>query len=487
MKNERKHPAIHYVVSLCLAIGLSLIPSTGTITGYGLLVLGVLIGVVYAWALNLKPWIAVILLIYYALRADVSFTASVFPSVIGNASLWTCIFCFAFVYGLQKSGLVEYLTTKLMRLPLVRKGPYALMFVICLTTYVTCSLTQATSAVFVLMLAMVKEYSRQMELPRYSSWTFMTAMGASVASLLAGTTLPFNSGVQLTLGVLSSFGIASPNFLWLALVSIAGFLCCTAAILLITKFILRPQISREVFRNLKTAQDESPIRMTRSMRLAMLDIVFMAAILAIPMLCPASWKFTHVISNLGVIGAFIAATVVLCFIRDEHGEPLFRMETDMQANTSWNILFFLGAILYFGSMFNAPETGIMAAISGVFHVGGVNPYLIAVLMCLGCLILTNAVNGLLAYMVFIPVILTLLAGADPRAQALAVIGCLLVCGFGFALPGGSFNGLVMHADKETYKFSQLCLGGFGISMLSGVLMILLVFLTCGKYYSGIVF
>lgn len=481
--SARKNLTPHYIISLAFIVLFGFIPPFGQITQLGMIVLGIMVGVLYSWAKGLSPWVAAFAMIFYGLRANQSFTAVTLPAAFGNSTLWVCLFCFAFLYGARNSGLVEYLSKKLLRLKLANKGPYGLMIVTFIATFITSAITQAGNAVILIILAMLKDWTKDLKLKQYSSWTFMTGAGVSVAVVTASTMMPYNFGVQIAYSTLNSFGLATPNYLWVAIFSLACFVIVEALIVLVTKYILRPKVDAEAFRSMKVMDDTQDIKFTRPMLLVLLDTILMAAMIAIPMALPHDWGITIFMNKIGVVGAFLIAAIILCFIKDVNGKPLFDFASDMRATTDWNLIWNLAIIFYLGGMFNSETTGILSTLATLFK-GGSNPIIIAFVICFGCCMMTNLVNNLVALMMFAPICLSFIPD-NIVYQGVVVVSCVMLSNFAFALPSASWNAMMMHAEKETFKFSHLFFGGFAISIVSTFVVYALAVAFRNTFYIGI--
>ena len=470
------------VGTMLLLLGI-ILPGIGVVSKQGMLVIGAFISIIYGWARNLSGWYAVLITLIYSVAAGADYTNSIITSLMGSSSVWMILFALWFAAVLQNSGLMNYLTAKLLSLKIAKKGPYWLMCILMVTTLIVNAVTQVSLAVLVLILAMLQSITEELGLEKYNIWTVITAVGCALCNSLGSVLFPFAATqvfyftlIKSTFGVqlMPPFGAYFIHMLVLCILSIA-------VIILITKYIIRPKVDFSSLDNLKALSGEE-VKFTKAMGWSIVATLVVVFILMLPSMLPSSWAITGVLSRFGSVGAFAIAVLIGVFVQGEDGNALFNFEDRAQRTTPWTLLLTVGAMFYFGGMLNVPETGIPQLFNLIAQpLSGLSPMVVVCLLTICIGIATNFLNNWIVQVMFAPIGFALL-GHDTAWTMMLVTMSIASSSIALALPSASSSAIALHANKEVGKSSQYITWGFIFAVIITLVCALTGVLLKGLYF-----
>lgn len=489
---ERTQPAkknigkaqINLIISILIFLLGCLLPGMGQITKSGMLVLGFLISAIYAWVSGVDAWFPILLLLAYSQLSGLSFTTDLMPAVFGNYMIWFILFCFWYMDGIQRSGLLNYLTYKLLGLRAASKGPYWLMTLLLITSWAVSALTQAVSAIMVLMLVILKNISDNLELPKYNAWTACCGVGIVVASVVGTLVMPFNVTFYMYSGLVGgSAGWANDlNMGIYTLQQVLASVFMIALLVAVTKFIIRPKVDFGRLSNLHISGENGSVRFTRPMGYTLLTVLVLLLVVSVPSLAPQGSVLYNIFNRIGLAGAFAICCIILALTKGEDHEPLFDFKEKMQSATNWNMFFYLAVLFYVSNLMNDAGTGISAQISTwCAPLTSLRPVLLIAILGLIAVIVTNVANNFVTCMIIAPIGYAVLGTSGIYSDLMTVM--VIVCSYiACALPISSFGGIALYMQKDVmFKSNQLLKYGYLFSII-GYIGQLLALLICKNFY-----
>ena len=106
--NLSKSYIVHSIISVALMIGGGFLSPIGGITEYGMKVLGIFIGVVYAWCFVEFIWPSLLAMLLLSFSGYGTLT-NIFAEGMGNQIVTHLIFTFIFIGIISDTGLTDYL------------------------------------------------------------------------------------------------------------------------------------------------------------------------------------------------------------------------------------------------------------------------------------------------------------------------------------------------------------------------------------------
>ncbi|MGM9606873.1 MAG: SLC13 family permease [Oscillospiraceae bacterium] len=460
------------LISIAIAIVISLIPPMGMMTSYGMKVMGLFIAFIFAWAVNVRTWFVVASLLALTLISGQSFTSSILPTFIGNSTLLTILFGYTFMAGIRKTGLTEYITIKIMGSRLSQKGPYALMIMLCVAGTVASAITQGFVAVPMLILEMLRQIKKETGIETKNKWFLATAISALLCSYAGLMCAPYSTMYLAVFQVMESYGVTTPSLVTCALVFIVVSIVLIAVFALFTKFILRPKLDADAFKRVSFKRE---LKFTRPMLWAVTAIVILALTLMLPSLLPSNWALTAKLKTIGSAGVFLFPCLIFVFTKDQDGKRSFDFTSTMNQNVSWGNIWLMGMAFYYSTLLVSDDVGFSATLEKLLApLSGSNPYIMAIIVLIVVVILTNVLNNFVSVMIMMPVGVQLCASSPAILSMLCpAFVCMMVLAIAF--PSSSLLGILIHEDKEMYEGKDIMIWGYVYSIV-GAIFAALVFM-----------
>ena len=474
------------VIAFVLVILGWVLPDIGEIKSYGWLIVLTFAALIFSNINRLPGWITVVIVIIFCQASNMPFMSTMVPLWFGNQTLWLLLSAFFFSAGMRESGLVDILTSRILSMRIAKKGPYWLMFILQLTTFVTCAITQSYPPVLFIMFDLINDIVEKLDIKPRSGWSLFTALGIGISANIGFISVPFSGYLVMFVGIFRSVGmIYEPNLFILCAIMIITWIVVIPILIAICKFIVRPELDPEKFKNYKMKEREMDPNLKKSVTGAVIALLLVIVILALPYLLPTTSALRARLSGVGATGAFMLGAVVLSFVKHSKNpeEKLFNFERKAQSALDMNLLLSMGAALAIGNYLGQPDVGLAAFFSKLCQplLSSVGPVpLIIILGLLSCIVTNFAINSL---PIFTFGAMGIAVFADqPQYSAMMALVVLCCSIMALALPSSGGPALVIHARQDVIKSQQLMGWGMLGCMLCGLAICLLAVVFQGSIF-----
>lgn len=451
--NKNKMYWIHIAIFLIIMFGVGFIPPFAQITPLGMKVLGIFLGVIYAWCFIALDWTSLIALVALAVVGYDSgnnlllegWSFSTIPQIV---------LCFIFAEAVSKTQLTDYISNKLLSFKLFQGKPYVLFMGILFGTVALNLLGASYAAIFV-MWAVTRSIAEKAGYEKRNIFSTVMVTSIVVAFMWASYVFLFKPGTLLMLGFLQQ-GLPEaevPFLNW----TIVWFIYVMVYIILwplIIKYIFRLDFSAVAKIDLSKIANKD-VRMTGSQKFGLICLIVFICMMLFPQLLPQNWAITQILSNLGLSGCLLLIISIMAAYRDTNGEHFVTLQ-DAAKGISWNVMWLIIATQPLASALDSEECGIMSSVMGtvtpILTSMGPTLFLIVCVVIIG--LLTQVVHNLIFMVIFIPMLcpMYLEIGANPLV---IFIGLIIATNAAFATPAASWNAALMFGEpsvivKKTY-------------------------------------
>ena len=111
---------LHGAVILLFMIGFGFLPPFGAITPYGMQILGIFFGLVYAWSIGIVFWPSLFAFIMFATVQHIPVLSML--ATMMNEQVMTVLIILLFCYALEACGLMRWIGLWLLRQKIIKKG-----------------------------------------------------------------------------------------------------------------------------------------------------------------------------------------------------------------------------------------------------------------------------------------------------------------------------------------------------------------------------
>lgn len=462
---------MHVIIMIAITFAFRLIPPPGTVTPYGMAVIGVFVGLIYGW----------------------TFLGLLFPSLFGSLALattgygsvtavWTAMFTnsttlmmlvgvLAFA-AIQYTGAGDWIIGGLLGSKLAKKSPIMVveMFMLCWM------LGMIIGIAWFLMFGVLQMFSATLLKCGYEKgdrFNFFVLGGCIIAGQIGQSFLPFMGwGIMIT-GTMMQVTQTMLNYnAWM-------FLEIIIAIIYLITWPIFMKICGCDFSKLANVDIDSVFPRKGGLDSAQkLSIISVLVFILVTVLTTAfNGKiaiFTYINNNIGILGlmVFLWVYVVAHKINDK---PILDMK-QAGAGFSWDMLLLIAFALLISSVLTSSETGISSWIASILMpLFSGNLIMFYVILAAATIILTNLANNIAICFIMMNLVGAMYQnGFAVNLVSAALIISLCSTFIAFLTPASSINGALLHADESCssgtiYKFTP-------IMILYGILLLMVVLL-----------
>lgn len=185
---------IHFIIVMVFMFLFRFVPPIGTITPYGMAVIGIFIGLIYGWSVDADNLIWTSLLALVAIgMTDFGNAGKALASAFGNESVMLMLLGMFFLGMLQDSKLTEWLSNKLLGAKFVQGKPWVLTaFIILVPALATILVNQTLVAL--IMFVVYQAIFKQAGYKKGDLYPAMVLMGFMVVCSVAFSLSPSEAG-----------------------------------------------------------------------------------------------------------------------------------------------------------------------------------------------------------------------------------------------------------------------------------------------------
>ncbi|MBQ3120347.1 MAG: hypothetical protein IJC12_05690 [Peptococcaceae bacterium] len=455
-KNKTMSFYIQIGAAVLTMIVVGMLPPIGQITPYGMKVLGIFLGCIIGWGFGHQIVISIFALILLSLSGGGSLGA-IFSAAYGNQSLLMVVFGLIFCFGMEQTGIMQWVANFVLSRKFATKGPWF----ISLAFWLSCCLCSAVITnclpVIILMWSMFYNIVEKVQVPRSSKWVQITMIMMCVVGYTGSVIMPYAAWNLLCYSMAMSVvpGLQVNLFAHCTLVLVCNVFIITL-IFVVSKFVLGKDVNFNVSTDVI---DVEATKMDKRSKWGLFYLAVLAIAMFLPNVLDATVPGISILKTLTTAGIFAVGSLLLC-ITYVDGKPLME---PLQAVKSlpWPLYYLLGTALYLASLLTAQDVGISATLmvalkSMLGNMGTVTVIMLFVVF--GCVV-TNAVNNVVCVNIFIPIGATLLMTLGGGTVAVSILTSLLavVLYLGLMVPSGSVVGALMHGNSEWLQAKNIYL------------------------------
>ncbi|MBP3626080.1 MAG: hypothetical protein J6J05_09690, partial [Peptococcaceae bacterium] len=223
---------VHFAVVLAFMFLFRFVPPFGTITPYGMAVIGIFIGLIYGWSVDADNLCWTSLLGIVALGVtDFGTAATSLATAFGNESVLLMLMGMFFLGMLQDSQLTEWISNKLLGAKFTQGKPWVLTAFIIIVPALATILVNAM-LVALMMFVIYEEIFKQAGYKKGDLYPAMVLMGFMVINSVCLSLFPFRGWCLMTVGMATKAGVAINMASWIIVEVAAIAVTCIGWILI---------------------------------------------------------------------------------------------------------------------------------------------------------------------------------------------------------------------------------------------------------------
>lgn len=204
---KKDHKYLHFAITLAIMLLFRFIPPIGSITPYGMAIIGIFIGMIYGWSVDAGNLIWTSLLGLFALAlTDYGTAGNALAAAFGNESVMLMLLGMFFLGMLQDSNLTQWLSNKLLSAKFTHGRPWLLTALIVIGPALATILVNQT-LVALIMFVVYQSIFEQAGYKKGDLYPAMVLMGFMVVCSVAFSLLPFRGWCLMTVGMAMQSGV----------------------------------------------------------------------------------------------------------------------------------------------------------------------------------------------------------------------------------------------------------------------------------------
>lgn len=459
---KKDHKYLHFAITLAIMLLFRFIPPIGSITPYGMAIIGIFIGMIYGWSVDAGNLIWTSLLGLFALAlTDYGTAGNALAAAFGNESVMLMLLGMFFLGMLQDSNLTQWLSNKLLSAKFTHGRPWLLTALIVIGPALATILVNQT-LVALIMFVVYQSIFEQAGYKKGDLYPAMVLMGFMVVCSVAFSLLPFRGWCLMTVGMAMQSGVDINMGGWIISETVTLIVTCIGWMVVM---FITPGCNVDRLKNVDITKYQKELKPLNKRQKVILFIL-VANIVGCIFLSFAAGD-TGIRMYFGKIGVYgwVIFLIALAMIWKVDGEPVLNKKT-APSYFYWDLILVVASAMVVAGQITDEATGITAAIGQLIApLFGLSNFMFLFILGMITFILTNFANNVAVTITMMTIAMAMAAQADFNLQAALMV--ITVYGvIGLLTPAGSVNGAMIHAHEFTTTKS---------AYISGIIMI--VFLT----------
>ena len=413
MSETKKTPVMTWVniaIGLSIMVLFPMLPPLDPVTPVGMKVLGAFVGMVFLWSSVEMIWPSMLGLLLIALSGytgEVTGYAAVklvMKEAFGSDTMVGLTFAMILFGGVEYVGCTRYFIRFFMTRKIINGRPYAMVFMILLSSYLLAGLTNPIASLLILW-PIGAELMREFGYEKGDKAFYSLIIGIMLAAAFGQPMFPFKGSAMIVVSAYEKITATSVPVLPYIAYNITMSMFLLASYLLLLRFVIRPDLTALKSVTTERFEKEKLPPMNRKQKGFMITISAYITVMILPCVLPSSWTLVKMINRLGIIGINMISIIVLMLIRED-GEPLLDFKGIGKKSFNWNTYMLVAAAIFAANAISSDVTGIKPfLIQSLQPLLGGRPEIVFILLILGfALITTNFANNAGMAVVILPVI-----------------------------------------------------------------------------------
>lgn len=413
MSETKKTPVMMWVniaIGLSIMVLFPMLPPINPVTPIGMKVMGAFVGMVFLWSSVEMIWPSMLGLLLIALSGytgDVTGYAAVklvMKEAFGSDTMVGLTFAMILFGGVEYVGCTKYFIRFFMTRKIINGRPYAMIFMILLSSYLLAGLTNPIASLLILW-PIGAELMREFGYEKGDKAFYSLIVGIMLAAAFGQPMFPFKGSAMIVVSAYEKITATSVPVLPYIAYNLIMSMFLLASYLLLLRFVIRPDLTALKQVTTERFEKEKLPPMNRKQKGFMITIAAYITVMILPCVLPASWLLVKTINRLGIIGINMISIIILMLIRED-GESLLDFKGIGKKSFNWNTYMLVAAAIFAANAISSDITGIKPFLIQILQpfLGG-RPEIIFILLILGfALITTNFANNAGMAVVILPVI-----------------------------------------------------------------------------------
>ena len=437
---------IHMLVCVSLMIGIGLLPPLGgTITPFGMKVLGIFVGLFYGWIFIEFTWPSLLALVLLGLT-DYTTIGGAFVVGFGNSSTINIILLFVFAAYLQKTGALTWVTQWIISREFLIGRPWMFTMAFIFATIPLSVFVNAFAGI-ILLFAMFGSFCKDVGLEKKDFYVTYVCAGIANLGAMLSVAFPFQP-FSIVIFNLSgpANGVTEIPFAPWMIFGIIAVIVFTVAYYILGKFILRVDVSK-----LDNMGDQFAhyrgVKMNGEQKFGMFLIALFVAFLVLPTYTSGAVK--AFLNNFGVQGAVITCLVLAFLYQYWQGDKLYSFTDMVRDGVNWDLVIIFMISFPVCNALESADAGVVSTIvtSIMPFVNSVSPVIFLLIVSVLFCLITQVSHNLVLIIALVPSLAKIAIGVGLNPVVFGLFFSLC-CQIAVASPAASAAAAMVFGHSE---------------------------------------
>ncbi len=398
---KQKNTTTKWLIVLFFMFGFGFLPPFGQITPIGMRALGIFIGAIYGWTVLDILQTTLIAILAYGLT--VGFNTYV-ASSFGIQMIAMMLIFFPICGMLNKYRVMEILAQKFITTKFCEGHPWRICFMIMFSAYICANINVLVAAV--LFIAFIRNVCKIIDMKTPSKWSVAMMIGIAMSLMCGQIIIPVFGTPLVLVGALTAITGTSVNLVKYVALIVPVSIILLLVYILAMRFVLR--IDVEPLKKVTIESLGGKKKFNSDQKKSLVVLLITLAAMVCGSVFPAGTAVNQLLStHLGLFGISMCSVVVLLFLKNEQGEPLFDFNDCAGMGMAWAPFFLAAFIVPFSSFMTGGDTGISATLASLMNpLFALSPIAFLILMYLCVNIITNFAQNTVVIIIFLPLFMT---------------------------------------------------------------------------------
>jgi len=452
-----------YYVNCLVSIGIMILyhflPTVGTLTRTGLDVMGIFVGIIYAFSTVDIIWPALLGIILLGTSELYTMTGAL-TAAFGNDTWLFILFVLAFATMINDSGVSNIIANWMVSRKFSRGKPWVISWLLMTTSYVIAALVSVTPGV-IIPWAILYTMSDTYGYKQHDKYPTLMVIGITFAALMGNSAFPFKAMAVMIQSALYAQTGEVIDFWLFTILAVCLSYAVVMTYLLLCRFLFRPDVTPIKISDYVYSGET---KLTGQQKGIVALLVAFCILLFAPGVLPATFPGITFLKSLGQTGT---CALLLCiagfFVNRDSGRPIIDLAQKFKNGTAWPTMMLMAFAMIMISAMTNEATGIQPFLREVFAPvfgSAPNAVLFIFIVCAVQMILTNVFANLVIALLLIPLVCTYAPMVGASTVMMAVSVCVLT-NVSLVFPSASPFAALLHGNsewvtaKEVYKYTSI--------------------------------
>ncbi len=464
-KKQERIYFIKVVIFFTLLFGFGYLPAVAPLTQLGMKVLGIFLGLLFAWTTIGLLWPSIVgLMVLVAVQAMDIKTA--LASGWGSSALLLIFFMTVIAACVEQSGLSHRIAVWFISCRITRGRPWLFIAAFLFSTFIISAVTSTIPAIMICW-SILYSICEEVGYKPHDPFPSFMIVGIVAAAAFGLALFPFKTIGITIFGVLENMTGLTADYLTYVCFTFPMGILCIVVYILFGKMFFKLDVSLLKNRP-ERAFGDMDAELTEHQKMIAGFVGLLILLLIAPGMLPEEFFLTEILDRIQAVGTTFLIVAIMCCIKTE-GEPILDFPKVVSQGMQWNVIFLVSVVMPLSRVLTSEETGItdfmMRALSPLL--AGHSPTVFLLIIVLTAIAVTSiilqSIGGAILLTVFYPFAISL--GINPLMLTSLLV---FTCHFGILIPSASPMAALLHGNSEWISAKEIYLYGISSVLASGL-------------------